>query len=138
MGGISPSMGVDTMLTDDQLREALIGVLEADGWTKLWWDENSDCWFGIPPEGLCKNPGFAELDRECPHYDRDLNAIVERVGRLQAGQWEDYVRYLVHLCQADQAWLDGRYKPVDIWFISQAPAPSRLHALWQALKGEKG
>ena len=120
------------MLTDDQLREALLGVLTAKGWTELEW-KGERLWgfynsatrrYGKAHQRPSKNG----VKRLALRYDLDLNAIVEEVGRLE--DWEKRVWYKF-LCEQ----FTIAHEPHD---MAQAPASGRLWALWQTIQqGER-
>lgn len=136
--GVSPggargsSMDQTTLLTANQIRKALIWVLEKDGHENLEWI-NGELWAYRPTT----HPDYIRLrkligKKKCPRYDRDLNAIVERVGRLDENQKIDWYRHLHKVIVA------GRPLELVMKFeIPQALASLRLWALYQTMKGNK-
>lgn len=119
--------GARPAMTDAQIREALIGVLEADGWAEVYYRWGT--LYGYPPGCTIHGPGKLEVP---PRYDRDLNAIVERVGRLDETQRKIYLSILSGQVLLEEKPQERGYGRLN-WLLSQAKCPLRLWALYQTI-----
>ena len=94
-------------------------------WERLYFDKDTDSWWGIPPEGLpTRTGGFAVLAQELPPWLTSLDAAQAVVETLDEKQMIDWGARLFIIIKGERI----LYKDVLDHHIANASAKHRIEA----------